>query len=165
MTAVPSDLMTAAVYVGDGQIAVEQVPVPESRPGELLVEVAECGICGSDLHLVLDRYAKPGAILGHEWSGTCGLDRGRRARQVHRRAVSSSTRYRGAGRADRAGGAGPSVCLQRKAFDIRDMRGAFAQYIIVASANTLASRTRSPPVPRHSPNRRPSPSTPCTSPM
>src|SRR3984893_19455184 len=70
MIAVPTDLMAAAVYVGDGHIAVEQVPVPEVRPGELLVEVSECGICGSDLHLVFSRYAKPGAILGHEWSGT-----------------------------------------------------------------------------------------------
>ena len=62
--------MPAAVCVGDGRIAVEEVPVPDPRPGELLVEVAECGICGSDLHLVFDRYVRPGAILGHEWSGT-----------------------------------------------------------------------------------------------
>ena len=61
--------MPAAVYVGDGRVAVEQVPCPEPGPGEVLVEVAECGICGSDLHMVLERYAKPGAILGHEWSG------------------------------------------------------------------------------------------------
>ena len=32
--------------------------------------MAECGICGSDLHLVFDGYVRPGAILGHEWSGT-----------------------------------------------------------------------------------------------
>ena len=61
--------MPAAVYVGDGKIAVEEVPCPEPGPGEVLVEIAECGICGSDLHMVLERYAKPGAILGHEWSG------------------------------------------------------------------------------------------------
>ena len=66
---VSSALMSAAVYVGDGKIAVEQVPCPEPGPGEVLVEVAECGICGSDLHMVFERYAKPGAILGHEWSG------------------------------------------------------------------------------------------------
>ena len=48
---------------------MEDVPCPEPGPGEVLVEIAECGICGSDLHMVLERYAKPGAILGHEWSG------------------------------------------------------------------------------------------------
>ena len=59
MTGVPSDLMTAAVYVGDGRIVVEQVPVPEPGADEVLVEVSECGICGSDLHLVFERYARP----------------------------------------------------------------------------------------------------------
>src|ERR1700733_9465907 len=67
--AVPPELMPAAVYVGDGRIEVEEVPRPEPGPGDVLVEIAECGICGSDLHMVLERYAKPGAILGHEWSG------------------------------------------------------------------------------------------------
>jgi hypothetical protein len=52
--------MQAAVYVGDGRIAVERVPCPEPGPGEVLVEIAECGICGSDLHMVLEQYAKPG---------------------------------------------------------------------------------------------------------
>jgi threonine dehydrogenase-like Zn-dependent dehydrogenase len=61
--------MPAAVYVGDGRIAVDEVPRPEPGPGEVLVEIAACGICGSDLHMVLERYARPGAILGHEWSG------------------------------------------------------------------------------------------------
>ncbi len=61
--------MPAAVYVGDGRIEVEEVPVRSPGPGEVLVEIAECGICGSDLHMVMERYARPGAILGHEWSG------------------------------------------------------------------------------------------------
>ncbi len=38
--------MPAVVYVGDGRLAVEEVPVPEPGPGELLVEVSACGICG-----------------------------------------------------------------------------------------------------------------------
>ena len=69
--------MQAAVYVGDGKVAVEQVPCPEPGPDDVLVEIAECGICGSDLHMVLERYAQPGAILGHEWSGiVVGAPRG-----------------------------------------------------------------------------------------
>ena len=61
--------MAAAVYVGDGRLAVKDVPVPDPGPDESLVEIAACGICGSDLHLVLEKYARSGAILGHEWSG------------------------------------------------------------------------------------------------
>ncbi len=44
--------------------------MPQLRPSEVLVEVSHCGICGTDLHLVLERYARPGSVLGHEWAGT-----------------------------------------------------------------------------------------------
>jgi 2-desacetyl-2-hydroxyethyl bacteriochlorophyllide A dehydrogenase len=136
MIAVPPDLMTAAVYVGDGQIAVEQVPVPEPGPDELLVEVSECGICGSDLHLVFSRYARSGAILGHEWSGTViSAARAGSDWDTGERVVFNPTPGCGACRPCRRGR--PSVCLNLEQSDIREMRGAFAQYITVSSANTL----------------------------
>jgi (R,R)-butanediol dehydrogenase / meso-butanediol dehydrogenase / diacetyl reductase len=129
--------MNAAIYQGDGRIAVGQVPVPDPGPGELLVEVAECGICGSDLHLVFSKYAKPGAILGHEWSGTVvggnGVGPGL---ALGSRVVSSPTPGCGSCRPCRRGR--PSVCLRRPAADMRDMRGAFARYTAVSEANTLA---------------------------
>jgi len=136
MTAVPSDLMTAAIYQGDGRIEVGRVPVPEPAPGELLVEVAECGICGSDLHLVFERYARPGSILGHEWSGTvaAGNDAGP-DRPPGSRVVFTPTPGCGACRPCRRGR--PSVCRHRGASDMRDMRGAFARYVSVGAANTL----------------------------
>ena len=113
-----------------------QVPVPEPGPGELLVEVAECGICGSDLHLVFGKYASPGAILGHEWSGTvvAGNEAGP-GRPLGSRVVSSSSPGCGACRPCRRGR--PSVCLRRPASDMRDMRGAFARYTAVAATGTL----------------------------
>jgi L-iditol 2-dehydrogenase len=135
MADVPSDLMTAAVYVGEGRIAVEQVPVPEPGPGELLIEVSECGICGSDLHLVFERYARPGAILGHEWSGTVVVTTDDGGRPTGERVVFNPSPGCGTCRPCRRGR--PSVCLQRRTSDIREMRGAFAQYITVSSANTL----------------------------
>ena len=64
------ELMAASVYIGDGAIEVRELPVPEPGPGEVLIEVSHCGICGTDLHLVLEKYARPGSVLGHEWSGT-----------------------------------------------------------------------------------------------
>ena len=41
--------MLAAVYRGKNDVRLETVPVPEIGPGEILVKVNTCGICGTDL--------------------------------------------------------------------------------------------------------------------
>jgi (R,R)-butanediol dehydrogenase/meso-butanediol dehydrogenase/diacetyl reductase len=61
--------MPAAVYRGDRRIAVEEVATPTAGPGEVVVEVSHCGICGSDLHVFVDGWGAPGTTGGHEWSG------------------------------------------------------------------------------------------------
>jgi threonine dehydrogenase-like Zn-dependent dehydrogenase len=67
-TEVPASMPTA-VYRGAGEVAVEDRPVPSPGPGEVLVEVDHCGICGSDLHLIAERLGTAGTVLGHEYSG------------------------------------------------------------------------------------------------
>jgi 2-desacetyl-2-hydroxyethyl bacteriochlorophyllide A dehydrogenase len=64
--------MPAAVLKGLRHVEVEDRPVPAPGPGEVLLEVSHCGICGSDLHFMVEweGAAKPGAIEGHEFSGT-----------------------------------------------------------------------------------------------
>ncbi|HUE07276.1 MAG TPA: alcohol dehydrogenase catalytic domain-containing protein [Acidimicrobiales bacterium] len=127
--------MAAAVYVGDGKIAVQDVPAPAPGPGEVLVEVAECGICGSDLHMVFDRYATPGAILGHEWSGIVAAAPGDSAWAPGDRVVGTSSPGCGRCRPCRRGR--PSVCLNRPAPDFSGYRGAFCQYKTVAADGLL----------------------------
>jgi 2-desacetyl-2-hydroxyethyl bacteriochlorophyllide A dehydrogenase len=134
MNPVGRDLMPAAVYVGDGRLAVEEVPIPEPGPGELLVEIAACGICGSDLHLVLEQYARPGAVLGHEWSGLV-VNGGPSEIGPGERVVFEPTPGCGLCRPCRRGR--PSVCVRRPVSDMRDMRGAFARYVTVSSSNVL----------------------------
>ena len=123
--------MTAAVYVGDGRIAVEQVPRPEPGLGQVLVEIAECGICGSDLHMVLERYAKPGAILGHEWSGVVAAAPGGSGWSPGDRVVGNPAPGCGVCRPCRRGR--PSVCLNRARADFAGYRGAFCQYMTVGA--------------------------------
>ena len=41
--------MRAAVYRGVNDVRVETIPVPEIGPGEVLVKIHTCGICGTDL--------------------------------------------------------------------------------------------------------------------
>lgn len=62
--------MAAAVLKGPGRLEVEQVPVPPLGAGDVLVAVDLCGVCGSDLHLVLDGWGQRGSWPGHEWVGT-----------------------------------------------------------------------------------------------
>jgi L-iditol 2-dehydrogenase len=55
---------------GDGHLGLEEVPLPEPGPGWLLIEVAACGICGTDLHLWHGEHRSyPPVVLGHEYSG------------------------------------------------------------------------------------------------
>jgi threonine dehydrogenase-like Zn-dependent dehydrogenase len=48
---------------------VEERPRPELGPTDVLLEVSHCGICGSDLHFVLEGWGRPGSVEGHEFSG------------------------------------------------------------------------------------------------
>jgi L-iditol 2-dehydrogenase len=62
--------MRAAVYRDKGVVRVEEVPVPEVGEGEVLIKVAACGICGTDIKKIFQRYVEPPQILGHELAGT-----------------------------------------------------------------------------------------------
>ena len=65
------NVMAAAVYRSPGVIAVEERPVPKPGPDQLVVKIHSCGICGSDIHQLRDGWGfKPGAVAGHEWTGT-----------------------------------------------------------------------------------------------
>ena len=64
----PAGRAVAAVYLGGGEVRIEERPVPRPGPGEVLVAMRACGICGSDL---IDWYVdqKAPAVLGHEPAG------------------------------------------------------------------------------------------------
>jgi len=62
--------MSAGVYRGPNQVAVEQVPVPEIGPGEVLLRVAACGVCGTDIKKIHHGFVRAPQIFGHEIAGT-----------------------------------------------------------------------------------------------
>lgn len=62
--------MRAIVLHAPGDIRLEQRPVPEIRPGHVIVRVASVGVCGSDLPRMLVKGAwKMPLITGHEFAG------------------------------------------------------------------------------------------------
>lgn len=74
--------MKALVYTGPGTLDYREVDDPAPQPGESLLKVEACCICGSDMHAFhgKDERRKPPLILGHEAVGTVieGARAGRR---------------------------------------------------------------------------------------
>ncbi len=62
--------MRAAVYMGERRFEIQELPVPLPDPGNVLVKVRYCGICGTDVHTFMYDVTPPGSQLGHEYSGT-----------------------------------------------------------------------------------------------
>jgi 6-hydroxycyclohex-1-ene-1-carbonyl-CoA dehydrogenase len=84
MAAIPDKIMTWQMVqpttrnkeTGDvtpGKLEKTEIPVPELTPGDVLIEVAGCGVCHTDLGYFYDgvpTVSKPPLTLGHEISGT-----------------------------------------------------------------------------------------------
>jgi len=67
--------MKAAIYRGEKSIGIEEVDAPVPGPGYVLLEMKNCGICGSDLHSYLGHWGQSTNASGHEVSGVvaeCG---------------------------------------------------------------------------------------------
>lgn len=62
--------MRAVVYRGINDMRIETVPVPAIGPGELMVKIATCGICGTDLKKIHYGSHSAPRIFGHEMAGT-----------------------------------------------------------------------------------------------
>lgn len=62
--------MRAGLVTGLRRFELVDVPEPTPRPGTAVVDVALCGICGTDVHGFLSDQPYNPAICGHEWVGT-----------------------------------------------------------------------------------------------
>src|SRR6267142_6197823 len=69
MMAIP-ETMQAVVYRGANDLRVETLPVPKIGPRELLVKVAVCGVCPTDIKKIHYGTVPPPRIFGHETAGT-----------------------------------------------------------------------------------------------
>jgi threonine dehydrogenase-like Zn-dependent dehydrogenase len=122
--------MNVAVYRGEGMVPVESFPIPTfDSPHDVLVEIAFCGICGTDLHAIVessgrDGWGAPGFIGGHEWSGrVSAVGEAVTAWQVGDHVTGNSSECCACPNC-RAGR--PSLCRERE-FD--GGQGAFSQYM------------------------------------
>jgi L-iditol 2-dehydrogenase len=62
--------MRAAVYRGERNVIVEEIPTPQIGAGEILIRVEACGVCHTDLKKVEYDLLPPPRVYGHETAGT-----------------------------------------------------------------------------------------------
>ncbi len=130
--------MRAAVLRGIGDVVVEERPVPDAGPGEVVVRVASVGVCGSDTHYYdhgrIGRFVlEEPLVLGHEAAGEVAA----RGPGVTSLAVGQRVSIEPgvpdltcpqclAGRYN--------LCPQMRFFATPPVDGAFAEYVVVHAA-------------------------------
>ena len=62
--------MLAALITGKDTVELTEFPDPTPAPAGVVVDIAFCGICGTDVHAYQSGRPYNPAICGHEWSGT-----------------------------------------------------------------------------------------------
>jgi L-iditol 2-dehydrogenase len=100
---------------GEGHVDLAERPEREPGPGQVALDVAGVGICGTDLHIWLGHYdAVPPVTLGHEVCGrVAGIGEGVDAGWLGAR-VAVETYYSTCGRCAYCRGGRPNMCAQRR---------------------------------------------------
>lgn len=131
--------MKAAVFYGPHQpLKIEEVPTPKPKAGEILVKVAACGVCHTDMHYIdhgVPTFKQPPMILGHEASGTvvevgAGVTRWKGGERVLLPAVLSC----GTCRQCREGR--ENICDGMRMFG-NHIDGAYAEFVIAPAKDAL----------------------------
>ncbi|MCA9416957.1 MAG: zinc-binding dehydrogenase [Candidatus Omnitrophica bacterium] len=71
MSSIPEEMLAARLYE-PGRVVIEKIPTPKPGPDEALVQIAACGVCGSDVHITVEKsqyLAEYPRTPGHEASG------------------------------------------------------------------------------------------------
>lgn len=129
-------LMIAAILYAPGDIRVEQVPVPEPGPGEVLIKVKACGVCGSDLPRLMQTgtYHYP-TIPGHELAGDVAA-MGSEVNDVEPGLRVTAMPQIPCGSCDCCASALYHLCENYNYLGSRT-NGAFAEYVVVPARNIL----------------------------
>lgn len=138
MRALP-ETMPAAAYQRPGVVAVEERPVPRPGPGQVVLEVDHCGICGSDIHILVEGWTdKKGLVAGHEFTGTVvALGANTDSWAIGERVVHGSSPK--CGHCRRCLEGKPSQCENRDHAITGEggTDGAFARFVLVSASSLL----------------------------
>lgn len=123
------------VAAGPGNVALREISPPRPGPGEVLIEVAAAGICGTDLHIFHDEFrSNPPVVLGHEVAGkVVELGRGTEGVEAGWR-VTSETYHSTCGRCRYCRDGRMNLCPQRRSIGSA-VNGAFTRFLVVPARN------------------------------
>jgi len=128
--------MKAIIYEGaDKALAVQELAMPEPGPGQLLLKVVACGVCGSDIHAYQASRSPVGTVFGHEFSGeVVSMGEGVTDWQVGDRAISVGAMFCGQCANCQQGLFDQCENLELIGFD---RHGAYAEYVITQAAASI----------------------------
>ncbi|MCF8034081.1 MAG: zinc-binding dehydrogenase [Desulfarculaceae bacterium] len=131
-------MLAARFYEVGRPLALEEIPTPTPGPGEVLIRVRACGVCGSDIHIAYEGVT-PTAFtpitLGHEPSGEVAeLGPGVEGLALGDRVVACC--FFVCGSCPNCLGGNQQVCLERRCIGIQ-AEGAMAEYLLVPAANLV----------------------------
>lgn len=120
-----------------GEVVVDTAPVPEPGPGQVLIEVAAVGVCGSDVHYfdhgrIADFVVTDPLVLGHEASGVIrAVGAGVPADRVGQRVALEPQQT--CGRCTQCLSGRYNLCPDVEFFATPPVHGAFARYVVLAA--------------------------------
>ena len=130
--------MKAAVFHGpERPLSIEDVPMPEPAGGEILVRVAGCGVCHTDLHYIdhgTPTFKPPPLVLGHEIAGTVASPDPTGRLQEGDAVLLPAVLSCGSCRACRSGR--ENIC-ERSVMLGNNVDGGYAEYIAVAAKDVF----------------------------
>lgn len=123
--------MKTLFYPAFDQLEIRDLPIPQAESGEVLLRVAACGLCGSELETFKNHSPRrqPPLVMGHEFCGTVEkVGNGVDSSLIGRRFVSNSVIS--CGRCVRCTRGDTHLCRHRQVFGMH-RGGAFAEFVRV----------------------------------
>ncbi len=128
--------MRAAVFQGKGKpLAIEDVPEPTPGPGELVLKVGGCGICGSDLHMS-EQPLPAGMVMGHEFAGEI-VETGRDVGDWKSGERVCALPLLGCGSCHWCSAGAVHLCPTLRGAGLGPVGGAYAEYVLVSARETF----------------------------
>jgi 2-desacetyl-2-hydroxyethyl bacteriochlorophyllide A dehydrogenase len=129
--------MKAAAFKQQNQMAIIDVPEPHPGPGEVILKVHNCGICGSDLHAV--QYGvgmPPDTVMGHEFCGEIfELGSGVKDYRVGDRVTALP--FISCGECDACRRDDGMHCARTRGLGLGQLPGAYAEYVLCGERSLL----------------------------